>query len=53
MREVNVTGPTVEEAIESALSQLNITKDRAEITVIDHGYLSAVVEAEHRPREAY
>ncbi|KQU58766.1 RNA-binding cell elongation regulator Jag/EloR [Rossellomorea marisflavi] len=37
MREVNVTGPTVEEAIESALSQLNITKDRAEITVIDPG----------------
>ncbi len=37
MREVEATGQTVEEAIESALSQLNITKDEAEIDVIDQG----------------
>ncbi|WP_201716185.1 RNA-binding cell elongation regulator Jag/EloR [Rossellomorea arthrocnemi] len=37
MREVEATGQTVEEAIESALSQLNITKEEAEIDVIDQG----------------
>ncbi|MEG9298439.1 RNA-binding cell elongation regulator Jag/EloR [Mangrovibacillus sp. Mu-81] len=37
MREVKATGQTVEEAIESALSQLNITKEEAEIEVIDQG----------------
>ncbi len=37
MREVEATGQTVEEAIESALSQLKITKEEAEITIIDQG----------------
>ncbi|QTC40758.1 protein jag [Bacillus sp. V3] len=37
MREVKATGQTVEEAIESALSQLNITKEQAEIEVLDQG----------------
>ncbi|MCA1054885.1 protein jag [Rossellomorea aquimaris] len=37
MREVKATGQTVEEAIESALSQLNITKEEAEIQVLDQG----------------
>jgi spoIIIJ-associated protein len=37
VREVKATGQTVEEAIESALSQLNITKEQAEIEVIDQG----------------
>ncbi|TMU83878.1 protein jag [Bacillus sp. BHET2] len=37
MREVEATGQTVDEAIESALSQLNITKEEAEIDVIDQG----------------
>ncbi|XXM72188.1 RNA-binding cell elongation regulator Jag/EloR [Lysinibacillus sphaericus] len=37
MREVKATGQTVEEAIESALSQLNITKEQAEIKVLDQG----------------
>jgi spoIIIJ-associated protein len=37
VREVEATGQTVEEAIESALSQLNITKEEAEIDVIDQG----------------
>jgi spoIIIJ-associated protein len=37
VREVKATGQTVEEAIESALSQLNITKEEAEIEVIDQG----------------
>ncbi|BCB06107.1 RNA-binding cell elongation regulator Jag/EloR [Bacillus sp. KH172YL63] len=37
MREVEATGQTVEEAIESALSQLKITKEEAEINIIDQG----------------
>jgi spoIIIJ-associated protein len=37
VREVKATGQTVEKAIESALSQLNITKEEAEIEVIDQG----------------
>ncbi|WP_064092101.1 RNA-binding cell elongation regulator Jag/EloR [Rossellomorea aquimaris] len=37
MREVEATGQTVEEAIESALSQLKITKEDAEINIIDQG----------------
>ena len=37
MREITASGETVEEAIESALHQLNIPRDRAEIEVIDEG----------------
>lgn len=37
MREVTASGQTVEEAIESALLQLNIEKDQADIEVIDEG----------------
>ncbi|HZW68460.1 MAG TPA: RNA-binding cell elongation regulator Jag/EloR [Pseudogracilibacillus sp.] len=37
MREITASGETVEEAIESALQQLNIPEDRAEIEVIDEG----------------
>mgnify|MGYP001159337193 CR=1 FL=1 len=35
MREVTVKGKTVEEAVEQALSQLNVTRDRVKVTVID------------------
>lgn len=37
MREITASGDTVEEAIQSALQQLDISKDRAEIEVIDEG----------------
>lgn len=37
MREVTATGPTVEEAVHQALNQLNVSKERAEITVVDEG----------------
>ncbi|WP_456272872.1 RNA-binding cell elongation regulator Jag/EloR [Bacillus sp. AK031] len=37
MREVTATGPSVEEAVESALAQLNITREEAEIEVQDEG----------------
>ncbi|SFB01676.1 MULTISPECIES: RNA-binding cell elongation regulator Jag/EloR [unclassified Bacillus (in: firmicutes)] len=37
MKQVTATGQTVEEAVESALAQLNTTKDRTEITIIDEG----------------
>lgn len=37
MREVTASGATVEEAIESALQQLNIPEDRAEVEIIDEG----------------
>ncbi|MBO1004169.1 RNA-binding cell elongation regulator Jag/EloR [Pseudogracilibacillus auburnensis] len=37
MREVTASGQTVEEAIQSALEQLNITRDQVEIEVIDEG----------------
>lgn len=37
MREVTASGQTVEEAIESALVQLNIEKDQADVEVIDEG----------------
>ena len=37
MREVTASGQTVEEAIQSALKQLNITRDQAIIDVIDEG----------------
>jgi len=37
VREITASGETVEEAIESALQQLNIPEDRAEIEVIDEG----------------
>jgi spoIIIJ-associated protein len=37
VREVTATGPSVEEAVESALAQLNITREEAEIKVQDEG----------------
>ncbi|RLQ93965.1 RNA-binding cell elongation regulator Jag/EloR [Falsibacillus albus] len=37
MKEVTATGQTIEEAVESALAQLNTTKERTELRVIDEG----------------
>ncbi len=37
MREVEKTGRTVEEAVEAALEELGITRDKAEIEVLDEG----------------
>ena len=37
MKQVTATGQTVEEAVGSALAQLNITKDRADVDIIDEG----------------
>lgn len=37
MKEITASGQTVEEAVQSALGQLNTTKDRVEITIIDEG----------------
>ncbi|QOR66661.1 protein jag [Cytobacillus suaedae] len=37
MKQITATGQTVDEAVESALAQLQTTKDRTEITIIDEG----------------
>lgn len=37
MREITATGQTVEEAVESALAQLNTTRDRVDISIVDEG----------------
>ena len=37
MKQVTATGVTVEEAVKSALEQLQTTEDRAEITIVDEG----------------
>ncbi|MEH7251054.1 RNA-binding cell elongation regulator Jag/EloR [Neobacillus niacini] len=37
MKQVTATGQTVEEAVESALAQLNTTKDRTDVAIIDQG----------------
>ncbi len=37
MKQVTATGQTVEEAVESALAQLNTTQDRTDVTIIDEG----------------
>ncbi|ETI66083.1 RNA-binding cell elongation regulator Jag/EloR [Neobacillus vireti] len=37
MKQITATGQTVEEAVESALVQLQTTKDRAEVDIIDEG----------------
>lgn len=37
MKQVTATGQTVEEAVESALNELNTSKDRTEISIIDEG----------------
>lgn len=37
MKQVTATGQTVEEAVASALAQLNTTKDRADVSIIDEG----------------
>ncbi|SET75004.1 spoIIIJ-associated protein [Oceanobacillus limi] len=37
MRQVTASGQTVEEAVQSALEQLNTTKDQVEIDIIDEG----------------
>ena len=37
MREVTASGQTVDEAVQSALAQLNTTRDQVEVNVIDEG----------------
>lgn len=37
MRQVTATGQTVEEAVESALAELKVAKDRTEVSIIDEG----------------
>ncbi|RIU93344.1 RNA-binding cell elongation regulator Jag/EloR [Oceanobacillus picturae] len=37
MREITASGQTVEEAVQSALEQLNTTKDQVDIDIIDEG----------------
>ena len=37
MKEVTASGQTVEEAVQSALEQLNLSKDQVEIEIIDEG----------------
>src|SRR5699024_2705967 len=37
VKEVTASGQTVDEAVQSALEQLNLTKDQVEIEVIDEG----------------
>jgi len=37
VKQVTATGVTVEEAVKSALEQLQTTEDRAEITIVDEG----------------
>lgn len=37
MKDITVTAPTVEEAVNQALSKLNISKEKAEITIIEQG----------------
>jgi spoIIIJ-associated protein len=37
VKQVTATGPTVSEAVESALAQLNTTKDRTEVIILDEG----------------
>ena len=37
MKQVTATGQTVEAAVESALAQLNTTKDRTDVAIIDEG----------------
>lgn len=37
MRQVTASGQTVEEAVQSALEQLNTTKDHVEVEIIDEG----------------
>lgn len=37
MRELTATGQNVDEAVESALAQLNTTRDRVEIEILDEG----------------
>lgn len=37
MKQTTATGQTVKEAVESALAQLQITQERADITIVDEG----------------
>lgn len=37
MKQITATGQSVEEAVESALAQLNASRDRAEIEIVDEG----------------
>ncbi len=37
MNTIEITGKTVEEALKSALEQLNTTEDKVEVTVIEEG----------------
>ncbi|MBD7913091.1 MULTISPECIES: RNA-binding cell elongation regulator Jag/EloR [Clostridium] len=38
MKSIDVIGKTVDEALEKALNQLNVTKDKVEVDIIDEGY---------------
>lgn len=37
MKQITASGQTVEEAVKSALAQLNTTKDRTEVEIVDEG----------------
>ena len=37
MKQVTATGQTVEDAIQSALEELNTTRDKVEVSIIDEG----------------
>ena len=37
MKSIDMTGKTVDEAIQKALEQLNLTKDEVEINIVDEG----------------
>ncbi|OCA82181.1 protein jag [Bacillus sp. FJAT-27225] len=37
MKQITASGQTVEEAVQSALAQLNTTKDRTEVKIVDEG----------------
>jgi spoIIIJ-associated protein len=37
VKELTVTGPTVDEAVKDALTQLNVTRDKVDIRVIEEG----------------
>jgi spoIIIJ-associated protein len=49
VKQITATGQTVEEAVESALSQLQMTKDRTEIQIVDEGKKGIFGIFGHRP----
>ena len=46
VKEITATGQSVDVAIESALSQLNATKDQVDIKIIDEGKKDSLVSSE-------